>query len=737
MLAKERCKIMKIGSILKRKKGLTFVETAITAAVVAILMVSVIKLLGNIYAGILASNLKSNSYNLAASYLEGLKKNGFAAINVTDDSCLTNLTNPNLTTLASYPTPTNPYPVTIIATNGVPFNVYQFVTYAQTDSNGNLSPMYSTGLTYTPAIKMASVIVTYRNSNMIKNSQVTSYIANQALLGSCTSTISGQICLYRTGWWGNWCRAIGGWWGWRGRRYATVYIQGYPGLQGNTDTNGNYKIWNVPPDNSYFLFASGPGLFTTPFSSNPFDVEAVCQDYTGVNISVAANTTCISGYLSIYLTPNIQLTPCAGKTPIQTPTPQYSGTFNGASITANDGFSDPSLSGNALNCMLTPVTTNGFYALADVNPPAAGKYITVSAVYSSASYNYYGSQVVSIAPNQSLGLNLTLTYVPASTSGTVNIYVKSALDDTTLITDPVTVYFIPTSSSTNGGQNVTSTANSGLCSAFMPVGTYNVTGAAPNYIIYSPIPPAFTLGSFIYNDPNPIYLMPIGKISGIITDYDTGNLIPNIPVQVISNGGSGSLITTAQTDSTGTYLAVSIPAVSNGYKVAPVLSSTNYSCINPTIGYYGAVMVQQGVTTSNIGFTLKITSQPIQGQVTFNSTPVAGGVMILAVPSGTTTTPDQFYWSMGTGSWLQSQDSMVRLKFPRYGAILQSNSYYSFNVPAGTTYDLYAYYSYLTPPRPLKVLNNTPTPVVNRYYQKISNVSPNTTQNFSGPWQSY
>ncbi len=722
---------MKINGILERKTGLTFIEVAFTAVIVAVTMVSLVKLLSNVYSGILASNLKSNSYNMAAGYLENLKKDGFSSLNVTDDSCLTNLTNPNLTTLASYPTPTNPYPVTIIATSGVPFYVYQFVTYAQMDTNGNLSPMYSNGLTYTPTIKMASVIVTYRNGNMTKNSQVTTYIANQSVLGSCTSTISGQVCLYRTNWWGSWCRAIGNWWGWRGTRYATVYLQGYSGLQANTDANGNYKIWNIPPGNSYYLFVGGPGLYTTTFPGNPFDVDVVCQDYTGVNMSVSANTTCLSGSVSIYLTPNVQKTPVSGKTP--TPIPNY----NGVSVTANDGLSDPSISGNAVNCMLTPVTTNGFYALADINPPATGKYITITAIYSSASYNYYAQTIMSILPNQQLTWNPVLTYVPAGTSGTVNIYVKSAVDDTTLITDPVLVYFTPSNSATNGGSNVTSTANSGLCSAFMPVGTYNVTGGAPNYILYSPLPPAFTLGSFIYNDPNPIYLMPVGKISGIILDYNTGQPIPNINVQVTSNGGSGSVVATTQTDSTGTYIAVSIPAVSTGYKVAPVLASTNYSCINPAVGYYGAVMVQQGVITSNIGFTLKITSQPIQGKVTFNSTPVAGGVMLLAVPTGMTVTPDQFYWSMGSASWLQSQDSMVRLQYKSYGTVLQSNSYYYFNVPAGTNYDLYAYYSFVTPSPALFAVKNAPTPAVNRYYQKISNVSPNSTQNFTGPWQTY
>ncbi len=705
------CEKMKISS----NSGLTFIETLITATIITFLVFSALNLLQRSYKSYLSSQLKAISVNLANDKIEFIKHYGFSSLKLTPDDCISDKYNPILSQFASCSN--NPYPPEIVTSKGVPFTIYKIVMNAEEDSDGNLVPRYQSELEESN-IKMIRVIVTYMDNQILKQTAQASYISDKSTLPLGVSSISGfvrfQSCR-RTGRWVPIMRGVN----------AVVYIEGYPGLQGVVNpnrprwwwwwwrnANGYYRINNVPCGKSYFLYIRGNGIGDTAYSDNPFDVDVMPQDYTNVNFDVTLRTVDVSG--TIYV-PNAQ------GTPVQ---------LRGISITATDMngniIAEPVLSG--ILPTPTPSPSPGFYFLSDIIVNRTGStIITITGI----SENYYRSITLVVTPCANYtGKNITVN-IPLTNMSIVKGAIYDYRDREQLITDDAIVNI-------QGSGNpqptpVTLTAGSGeysVVSPPLPYGSYVFSASAPDYKLESE--KTGIVNSPSYTAPD-LFMIPLGKISGYVTDNTTGFPISGIPIRIIENNGAGSVVKTVTTDINGYYLAVSIPAATNYYKVVPYLAGTSYDggIVYPSKKYYSGVSVQKGVITSDLNFKLEIKRMPIQGKVYFNNEPIYGGVLTV-IPSGLTQTPDKFY-SDNTDADFQTQNNVMRLKFPNYSTIIKSDGSYYIEVPASGTYDLYAYYSFVSD----TVDTVSTTPTVFNFYQKIEGVSPGGTQDFMGSWTSY
>jgi Tfp pilus assembly protein PilV len=741
IFTKEGCD-MKTGIFLRNKSGFTMIELIFASVVVGSVIIGISNVLGTIYQNSEATQIKAKALGIIQDNLERMRDTGFSKLSLTPDSDITDLVNPDLATLAN-DTTNNPYPVTITPTDGVNYTVYRIVTNADTDTTtNNLKPEYQSTLP-TSNMKMIRVIVLYSSLGKQKRSELTSYISTKSAISLCTSTISGYVHLQggcRVGWgWGRW-------WNWRRGVQPTVYVDGYPGLQATTNLagwwgTGYYQIKNVPCGNQYFLFVAGPGVGKQEYSNNPLGVGDVSQDYPNNNFTVNVYEADLTGVVKIYYGNCVT---CTAAT-------------NGVTITASDVngnlLTDPATSGSCPTFCPTPPpcsTPNaqtGFYCLQSISLNKTGP----TTVYITYLYNGKSSQVVTqmtpcatyrigynaqATPGATIGAPIApyatpyvMPTVATSSSGMLKGSIYDSQNRTTLITDLVDVYIQGT---TGNPMPVHVQTNSGTYTTIQPLpyDTYILTASAPNYILESP-------QNCIVSSANvtapALYLTGVGKISGIIVDDVTGLPMSGVAVQVIANNGAGSLVSSAQSDASGTYLAVSVPAASN-YKVQASFDSS-HNCVYPDTGYYSNVQVITGSTTGGKNFRGTIVSVPISGSVNFNNLPVPGGVMVVAVPSGSTFTPNAFYLTNSV-DFYTSQDMRTRMVAPGYGTIINGNGSFSLQVPASSSYDLYAYYSCLSYTSDPK--GNTRPPVL-RYYQKIpvSTSLTGITQDFTGSWSSY
>lgn len=695
-----------------KNSGFTFIETLITATIITLIVYAALNLLNQVYKGYLSTQFKAISINLANDKIEFMKHSGFSSIKLTPDSCISDINNPNLSQFATCTD--NPYPPETITQKGVPFNVYKIAMNATEDSNGNLIPKYQSELEESN-IKMLKVIVTYMDNRVLKQSATTSYISDKATLPLGVSTISGYV-RFQTCRWPGWRRAIRG-------VNAVVYIEGYPGLEGAVNpnrrgwwwwrtANGYYRINNVPCGKSYFLYIRGNGIGDTAYSDNPFDVDVVPTDYTDVNFDVTLRTVDVSGKIFV---PNAQ------GTPVET---------RNVSVTATDLngnlIAEPVLSG--IGIYPTPSPSAGTYQLNDIIVNRTGStVITITGI----SQNHYRSITLVVTPcatyiNKDITVNIPITN-QAFVSGAIYDYRNRE----ELITDDAIVRI-------QGSGNpqptpVTLTAGSGQYSVVappLPYGSFVFSASAPDYKLESER--TGIVNSPSYKAPD-LFMIPLGKISGFVTDNTTGFPISGIPIKIIENNGAGSVVKTVNTDINGYYLAVSIPAAANYYKVVPHLSGTSYEdgVIYPSKKYYSGVSVQKGATTSDLNFKLEIRKLPVQGKVYFNNEPIYGGILV-AVPSGLTQTPDKFYLTNSEEEF-KTQNNITRMRYQSYTTIIKSDGNYYIELPAAGTYDLYAYYSFVSD----TVDTSATTATVYKYYQKKEGVTPGGTQDFISSWSTY
>jgi len=696
---------------MKSKKGLTFIETLITAIIITFIATGSLNLLTRVYKGYISSQLKAISNNLVSDKIEFMKHYGFSSLKLTPDSCISDINNPNLNQLATCSE--NPYPPETITSKGIPFNIYKIVMNATEDSDGNLVPKYQSELEESN-MKMIKVIVTYMDSQTLKQCSSISYISDKSTLPLGISTMSGFV-RFQTCRRPRWMPALRG-------VNAVVYIEGYPGLEGTVNPNrrgwwwwrnatGYYRINNVPCGKSYFLYIRGNGIGNTPYSDNPFDVDVMPQDYTNVNFDVTLRTVDVSG--KVYV-PNAQGTPVI---------------TNGVSVTATDLngnlIAEPVLSG--YNVAPTPSPSPGGYQLDDIIVNRTGStVIKITGI----SQNYYTSITLVVTPCATYINKNLIVATPITNKTFLSGSLYNSINRDELITDDAVV-------SIQGSGNpqptpVTITASSGLYSFVepLPFGSFILSAAAPDYKLESE--KSVILNSVIQTAPD-LFMIPLGKISGYVTNNTTGAPISGIPIRIIENNGAGSIVKTVYTDINGYYLAVSIPARTNFYKVIPNLSGTSYEdgIVFPSKKYYSGVSVQKGVITSDLNFKLEIKKAPIKGKVYFNYEPVYGGILVV-VPSGMTQTPDKFY-ATNTETEYTTQNNVIRLRYPNYSTIIKNDGNYYLELPVAGTYDLYAYYSFVSD----TVDTSSTTATVFKFYQKIEGITPGNTYDFTGNWIIY
>lgn len=301
--------IMKLKVKRKHYKGFTFIETMIVSTIIAFVLLGSINLITRIYRGITMNQFKTYSINLASENLELLKDFGFNSLNVTPDSCLPD----PLSKLESVNCPSNPYPVETVLFNTKPFKVYKYVQYANEDTDGNLVPrtLSELGAGSDMNTKQIFVVVTYEAENMTKTTKVTGLLTYKEV-PLAGSTVSGRIykqmpdgSLVNPGLGSN----------------ATVYFTGFPGYTTTiNDDDGRYSVSGVMPG-SYVLYASGLGMDTTYYSSNPLIVTKAGSVITGIDfICPAIQGAEVGGHVYINITMAPSSTPTITLTPLIQPT---------------------------------------------------------------------------------------------------------------------------------------------------------------------------------------------------------------------------------------------------------------------------------------------------------------------------------------------------------------------------------------------------------------------------------
>jgi hypothetical protein len=663
------------------------------ASAVGVLVIGAsLTLMTNIYKGIAVGKLKTYSLNIASQCMEVMKSSGFYGLQLTPDSCLSDLNNPNLQTLGQCSN--NPWPVQSIIAESITFTAYEYVTYAQQDpTTGNIVPEsqgYFTGSSQ-PNIKFIHVMVTYTANNAIKESDLTDFLSNKTVDVS-GSTISGTVLL-TTG--------VAP----ASSTNPTVYVNNQPMTAVNS--SGAFTIYNVQPGPCYLSAAALSGnanYFSGSYAANPLTISYTAQTITGITITcVTVNPATITGFLTY--------SSCGATTKVPA---------SGVLISSNDGLSSiatSTTSASPLNFTITNVNAG------------SGSGQNVSVNFADPPNNGTAAQVVAnVVPGQNTSIGCVQLTAGSLSTGSLTVNVK---DSTTLVAiSGATVTLINSSNtftytfpSTNASGNATEIG-------ITPGSNYSLSVSDAGYMSQNPVLVNVVAGTV--NPEQYIQMAPVGSISGNV--YDTSNNpIPNILLKVINNYGSGKTVATAYSNASGAYTAQNVPA-GNGYVVTSDLSSTSYTWSNPPNGLSPAVTVSKGIPTTGENLTFSLTYQSITGTVSMSGTPVTDGAIIIAFPvignpNTNTHTPETFD-TAESDHFVQAQTTYVRQKYPSYGSIVTGNGTYSIAVPASGTYNIYAYYSSHTA-KP----NQAPT--YQRYYISVSGVNPGTNQNISGSWTAY
>lgn len=385
-------------------------------------------------------------------------------------------------------------------------------------------------------------------------------------------------------------------------------------------------------------------------------------------------------------------TPTPTPIPTDTPIPCADGSI----IRAMDGLSNPTTSGSCN------------YLIQDINP--AGGITSLTATFSYGGKSYYAYVTgVPIA----LGVTTTVDIWLEESTGvpTLNGFVFDAVNRTLPITG-ANVYL------TDPG-DISPTTTGGGSYTIMPAtaGTWTVWASMPGYLLEASHNISINPG--INNAPN-MYLLPAGDVSGRVTNEITGD--PEAGITILIKDSSNILKGSGYTLSDGTYRLTSITAGSN-YKVY-VDPGTNYSCTYPVSCYHSGVTIVQGAVTANKNFRIKEAYDHIRGFVQVDGTDVSNGVVVLAYPSSVTNVAHLNRIDI-SAKHLQGQTGKWKTLYPYTGYVGQRDASYDIMAPVGQTYNIYAYYSYISYTGTV----NNPTKTLLKYYKRIQNVQPNTSGN--------
>jgi len=267
--------------------------------------------------------------------------------------------------------------------------------------------------------------------------------------------------------------------------------------------------------------------------------------------------------------------------------------------------------------------------------------------------------------------------------------------------------------------DITPTTSGGGAYTIMPAttGSWNLWAGSPGYKVESVHSVLISPG--INNAPN-IYLLPVGDISGVVTDDLTGDPVSGVSIEV--RNSANIVVSSAYTQTDGSYICKSITAGSNyTVKWVPV---TNYSCVFPATGQHSNVSVTHGTVTPNKNFRIKQAYDVIKGRIVIDGADMNNGVIVMAYPSSVTILAHHYRTDI-SADHLKGQTGRWKALYPYNGTINERNAEFSILAPVGTTYNIYAYYSYIsytgTVDKPVKTLK--------KYYKSRSAVSPGTINN--------
>ncbi len=223
-----------------------------------------VNLISYIYKGTISNTLKTHSLEIAREHSEALRARGFSSLPVTPDSCLpypvTNLDYPS-------PCPSNPYPPEIITAGGRQMKIYKSVQYASEDETGNIAPLLQSQVISTHA-KQITVIVSYRDNNIDKLTEITSLVSDREVPVS-GSVISGRVVFSSSG----------------SPSSARVSVINRPEYSASAASDGTYIIRNVMPG-IFNLYAEGAEFIPGEYALNPLHVSDTASDYKNINITV-------------------------------------------------------------------------------------------------------------------------------------------------------------------------------------------------------------------------------------------------------------------------------------------------------------------------------------------------------------------------------------------------------------------------------------------------------------------
>lgn len=456
-----------------------------------------------------------------------------------------------------------------------------------------------------------------------------------------------------------------------------------------------YASWNYPSILSGYVQRSTTltGLYTNWTAANVNSLGVVFRHNTSTT-GYIDNAWLQVDYRIQTPTPTV-----AAPTATHTPTPIPTNT----PIPCADGSIVRSLDG--LSMQTTSVSCN--YTINNIN--AASGFTSVSATFSYGGKSYY--QYITGVP-VTAGVTTLLDIYLQETTGipTVTGFVYDAINRTVPIagadvylSDPVAV-----SPTTSGGGIYT----------FMPANTGNwqLSAGAPGYKIENVHNIAVYNG--INNAPH-LYLYPVGDISGRVTDDTTGDPVSGISIEV--RNAANTLVGVGASLSDGSYLIRGIPATS-GYRVRAVLSSGIYVPVFPVLGHHSGVSVSRGIVTANKDFKIKPSYMSIEGYVAIDSLDITEGVVIAAYPSSVTILAHH-YRTDSPAPHLQGQGGRSKVAYPYFGIVSQRDASFNIQVPVGTNYNIYAYYSYIsytgTVSQPIKTLK--------KYFKAVNNVAPGSS----------
>ena len=270
--------------LLKKERGLTYMETMIASTIIAFVILGSINLISSVYKGITANQLKTYALNIVSEQIDLLKQNGFDGCQVTDDSCLPNPMSNLETCSATY---TYDYDTYSKVTMGAQvFSIYRYIQWALEDSNGNIIPKKSGDLTASDprTLKQITVTVNYTSNGSTKSTTVNTLISNKDVLIMGSSVEGNVTCNHPSG--PDTGPGMGS--------NATVHFVGYPQYTTQIDSDaGHYKVPNVMPG-YYTLYADGAGFTTTYLATNPLCVSPIATAIIGVNISCPAIIGCVA-----------------------------------------------------------------------------------------------------------------------------------------------------------------------------------------------------------------------------------------------------------------------------------------------------------------------------------------------------------------------------------------------------------------------------------------------------------